>query len=176
MYIHFLGQRLWKLMGTLFQELMQIKYLDIFSVVFNPAEELSWSVWTIIFKRRFFFFFFLIMRLKKICEIVSHFFVLQTWREYCIPTSHKPQEQTTYQAQNKTTKEKSPKVWPEAVRFKLNRANAKSLGDRSSAGINSSDELGVVNKIVYTSWGSAPQCWYWLREVYSKVDLLRFSN
>lgn len=41
MYIHFLGQRLWKLMGTLFQELMQIKYLDIFSVVFNPAEELS---------------------------------------------------------------------------------------------------------------------------------------
>lgn len=70
------------------------------------------------------------------CEIASHFFILQTCREYCIPTSHHPQEQATYQAQNKTTKAKPPKVWPEAVGFQLNRANAKSLGDRSS--VNSS--------------------------------------
>lgn len=80
MYTHFLGQTLWKLLGTFFQELRQMKYLDIFSGVLNPAEELSWSVWSIAFKRRFFlknFIYFRIMTLKKdICELVSHFFVL----------------------------------------------------------------------------------------------------
>lgn len=36
-------------------------------------------------------------------EVVSQRIALQTQREYCVPTPRRPQEQTAYQAQNKTT-------------------------------------------------------------------------
>jgi len=47
---------------------------------------------------------------KQMSRIVSQRIVLQTQREYCVPTPCRPQEQTTYQAQNKTTEQKSPEV------------------------------------------------------------------
>lgn len=57
-YIHFPGQSV-KTSGNFIARADAVaKCLDIFSGVFNPAEELNRGVWKIIFKRRFLFFYF----------------------------------------------------------------------------------------------------------------------